>query len=515
MQRLKPLHFDGWTLDPASGELARDDVRVRLQRQPQLILEELLARPGEVVTREELTALLWPRAVVEFDMALNSAVRRLRTALRDDPERPRYVETVPRRGYRYIGPQPTPAAGPAVASPVTVPPATMGAQSEPQPDADTQPQEARVSRLRRWGTIALLCLVVVGAAAWQRRVSEMPALQAEIATAVADELGLRPPASADGPVSSDAYERYALARHLFRRRGPGDAEAALRGFSDVVAMEPGFAAAWAGLASANWIETVEGRMDPAEGLPRVRKAAERALALDPRLSEAHLRLALFHRRSGNPRLADEHVRRALAAEPNDPLALMCSSDFARRDGRIEDSVALYKQAVRADPLSAVARQNLAWLLFRTGQADQARVEAAKLLELYPGREDATSMLCLSLVAAGRPADALAVDQRLPSATPERAHCRALALAGLGRSDDAQAALAAFVRSPGVDGALQVAEFYAQTGDVERAFDWLRKAVQRDGDRIDAWMIRESPLLGPLRKDARLESLLAAAAADRA
>lgn len=102
---IKPLviHFDEWTLHRASGELERAGSRVRLQDLPFQILDELLTRAGEVVTREELIARLWPKTVVDFDANLNSGVRRLRAALGDDADAPRYIETLPRRGYRYIG----------------------------------------------------------------------------------------------------------------------------------------------------------------------------------------------------------------------------------------------------------------------------------------------------------------------------------------------------------------------------------------------------------------------------
>ncbi|HEU4780884.1 MAG TPA: winged helix-turn-helix domain-containing protein [Steroidobacteraceae bacterium] len=100
------IHFDDWTLHRASGELERAGSRVRLQELPFQILDELLSRAGEVVTREELIARLWPKTVVDFDTNLNSGVRRLRAVLHDDADAPRYIETLPRRGYRYIGDAP-------------------------------------------------------------------------------------------------------------------------------------------------------------------------------------------------------------------------------------------------------------------------------------------------------------------------------------------------------------------------------------------------------------------------
>jgi TolB-like protein/DNA-binding winged helix-turn-helix (wHTH) protein len=97
------ISFDGWVLRRAPRELLRDGRCVRLQDQPLQILEELVTHPNQLLTREYLTARLWPRGVVNFDGSLNTAVRKLRAALRDDADTPRYIETVPRQGYRFIG----------------------------------------------------------------------------------------------------------------------------------------------------------------------------------------------------------------------------------------------------------------------------------------------------------------------------------------------------------------------------------------------------------------------------
>ncbi len=81
MTKPSTISFDGWTLHRDSGELEREGKRVRLQDLPFQILDELLSRPGEVVTREQLIARLWPKTIVDFDTNLNSGVRRLRAAL--------------------------------------------------------------------------------------------------------------------------------------------------------------------------------------------------------------------------------------------------------------------------------------------------------------------------------------------------------------------------------------------------------------------------------------------------
>ena len=96
--------FGNFELDLRAGELRKDGIRIRLQEQPLLILQALLESPGEVVTREELRNKIWPAdTYVDFDHGLHAAVNRLRAALNDSADRPRWIETVARRGYRFIG----------------------------------------------------------------------------------------------------------------------------------------------------------------------------------------------------------------------------------------------------------------------------------------------------------------------------------------------------------------------------------------------------------------------------
>ena len=99
------LCFGSFEVDVASGELRRQGLKIKLQDQPFRLLALLLERAGDVVTREEVREKLWPAdTFVDFDHSLNTAVRKLREALRDSAEAPRYVETIARRGYRFIAP---------------------------------------------------------------------------------------------------------------------------------------------------------------------------------------------------------------------------------------------------------------------------------------------------------------------------------------------------------------------------------------------------------------------------
>src|SRR5882762_7903307 len=98
-----PIRFGAFEVDLRTGEMRKHGIKIKLQEQPLQILLQLLEHPGEVVTREELQKRIWPAdTFVDFDHGLYSAIQRLRDALGDTAETPRYVETLPRRGYRFI-----------------------------------------------------------------------------------------------------------------------------------------------------------------------------------------------------------------------------------------------------------------------------------------------------------------------------------------------------------------------------------------------------------------------------
>src|SRR5438093_2306629 len=118
------MRFGGFELEPRIGELRKHGVKIRLQGKPLQVLQALVERPGEVVTREELQHRLWPSDVfVDFENGLNTAANRLRIALGDSADKPRYIETLTRTGYRFIAPIEV-VAEPAVSNGET-PPRTM------------------------------------------------------------------------------------------------------------------------------------------------------------------------------------------------------------------------------------------------------------------------------------------------------------------------------------------------------------------------------------------------------
>lgn len=112
-EKSRVVRFGLFEVDPQEGELRKSGLRIKLQDQPFQILTMLLERPGETLTREELRKRLWPAdTFVDFDHSLNSSIKKLREALGDDSENPRFIETLHRRGYRFIAPVTGPQTSP-------------------------------------------------------------------------------------------------------------------------------------------------------------------------------------------------------------------------------------------------------------------------------------------------------------------------------------------------------------------------------------------------------------------
>jgi DNA-binding winged helix-turn-helix (wHTH) protein/tetratricopeptide (TPR) repeat protein len=456
------IRFDGWSLRRVTGELLRGSRRIRLQSQPLQVLEAVLARPGELVTREELIAQLWPRGVVDYDTALNSAVRRLRVALGDSADSPRYIETIPKRGYRFIG----------------------------SLDAPVRPEMTLPLRRRAWASVAALALVL----------GSTPFVLNSSVTATAG-----PAAGQPASLSAQASDHFQRARFFFQRRSEGDLERARSNLATVTAMNPGFAPAWALLSSVYWIETVEGRLPRQQGFRQARAAAERALALDPTLAEARLRLAAVEWQSGDWREGDRHFRRATEYEPDHPLALSFAASFAAGGGRFDEAVELQRRSVAADPLVISGRWNLATWLFWAGRLKEARDEFALIRELRPDAPDIPLRLAELDLLEARFDEALVLAREMPDAT-DRLFAEVVAQHGLGRRSDADATLVALIDAARKDRPFRIAEAYARIGDRERAFQWLDAAGAKHRD--DAW-IRYSPFLEPLHADPRWDAWLAA------
>lgn len=158
------LRFGEYEIDLRSGELRRQGHRLKLQEKPFQVLAALLSRPGELVTREELRQSLWPAdTFVDFEHGLNTAVNKVREALRDSANNPRFIETLPRRGYRFIGAVTN--SGAAAANPSATADATETSfrRMEETQGADRRPLEkSELPRAPRFTSRGLLLLIQVG-----------------------------------------------------------------------------------------------------------------------------------------------------------------------------------------------------------------------------------------------------------------------------------------------------------------------------------------------------------------
>src|SRR5712692_9739744 len=147
------IRFGLFELDLSAGELRKQGRNIKLQDQPLQVLELFLRRPGEVVTREELQQALWPEdTFVEFDQGLNTAIKKIRLALGDSADNPRFIETLPREGYRFI--------------------AHVGERETLAPISVSTPIPAPEVRKRRWWWLATVLLAVTSTVLLRRDVGQ-------------------------------------------------------------------------------------------------------------------------------------------------------------------------------------------------------------------------------------------------------------------------------------------------------------------------------------------------------
>jgi DNA-binding winged helix-turn-helix (wHTH) protein/tetratricopeptide (TPR) repeat protein len=518
MRDRNELRFDGWQLRRDSGELIRGDVRVRLQSQPLAVLEALLARPGEVVTRDDLKSSLWPTGIVDFDTALNSAIRRLRRALGDEADAPRYIETLPRKGYRFIGVLEPEADELPAASAAAVPPAA----GAPSPTTAALPTAAIARDRTRWmalgaaaATLAAVALLIAPrftaspASMPASTPASMPAAPPTVSLAGLAPPTARAPAVSAAPSAADAEtaDRMTRARLFLQRRQPGDLPRARALLEEVIRTRPQYAEAYATLASVHW-HSVLMEIEPFDaGLERMRLMAERALTLDPGSTEAKQRLANFGYAKRDPRYAG-YLDAVLATAPNSAMALSARAVEAQQAGRLDEGVEFARRAALAEPLVPVHRYNLAAALFLAGRFDEAARADREAQELSPRPSETAARI---MVQQGRLTEALKLVAGWPDG-PARRQIVALVHAAAGRTREADAATLALIEVARDRDPLRIAEVYAFRRERDHAFEWLER-----GDRIDdrgparlhvrvlPWVLKYSPFVAPLRTDPRWEA----------
>jgi tetratricopeptide (TPR) repeat protein len=321
------------------------------------------------------------------------------------------------------------------------------------------------------------------------------------------------------PATVEAHDNYLQGQFFYHRRAPGDLERSARYYEDAIAMDPGYARAWAALSGAY---SLLRRDDPQNArllLDKQGLAALKAVELDPDLAVAHARLASYYYVGNDVRAGNHHLERAAALEPDDLLVLGAEASNAMYRGNFDAAIDAWRRSIVQDPLAPTARINLATTLAVAGHPDQALAEYRRVLDLSPdiGWEiqlDVVRLLILlrrfdeaqrelARISEGRARDyGLAMLYELPAR-------RAEAAAALER-------LAATEANNSRD-AVWLADVYCYRGMHEQAFAVLqarKETIARDQhfSAEKAWTFREdlrlSPFLKRLHDDPRWQELQA-------
>ena len=351
--------------------------------------------------------------------------------------------------------------------------------------------------------------------AFDRELSDVFAVQDEIAKAVVAALRLKllsaQRASIDEQhrtVSAEAHDQCLQGRFLRARGSPEGYDRAVEALQKAVALDPGYAPAWAELAQALFWAAAQdpGRHDARKDWPRARDAAEKAIALAPNLADGYtarglLRIAVTRDWEG----ARADLERARSLDPGGVDILLQSAWLLSTLGRLPEAIAALHKATALDPLSTDGWSRLCGFYLGTGQLDLAEAAAKRALEVSPEQERAARNLGFVLLLSDRLAEARTAFQRSSNGF-FRAMGDALVEHALGHRIEAQRALDEILTRPNVNAAsYQVAQIYAWRGEADRAFDWLGRAYEFHDSGLT--YLKYDPLMRKVRGDARYAALL--------
>ncbi len=359
--------FGVFEADLRAGELRRNGVRVRLQDLPFRALALLLTRPGEVITREEFRRALWPSDVfVDFEQGISSAVMRLRDALRDSVDNPVFIETIERRGYRWIGPIQRMDPDPQGTKPDSI------KKEEPSQNHSLEKQVMTAAPFPWRKMVYLFPVVAVVLSVWIFRPGHRNGN--ESAKSRLDERRIHQPAN------REAEDFYLKGRFYWNKRTPESLNQALEAFKQAIAHDPGYSDAYVGLADCYNLLREFSAMPGNEAYFKAFAAANKAVELDPQSSEAHASLA-FVTFWGMWDAADseKEFRRAIELDSNNIKAHHWYATFLHALGRHGEALSEIDLARKLAPDSSSILADKGELLWSAGQHEQA-LQLLKQLE---------------------------------------------------------------------------------------------------------------------------------------
>ena len=332
-------------------------------------------------------------------------------------------------------------------------------------------------------------------------VGDVFGIRDRITRGIISRLGVTPaPARRHYDVNAQAYGRYLTARAFVSRRGVPSAQKAVEYFQQVIALDPAFAPAYAGLADAYAymsLPTYQGMpVSKAQGL--MRTAALKALELDPDLAEAHAAMGVVYARDLDWTSSQRHFEQGIALNPSLSQVYTSYSFFTLRPlHKFQEAERLLKSALQSDPLSLDVWREIAEVYFTVGRYDESIELLQRVRAVDPQLLDADVVLARALACRGRAEEALALYDSLPAAGPP--HYRAYAYIKAGRRADAEILAMENAQYP-----YRAALIFAALGDRDRAFEALDRTAEREPQRVP--LLLTWPELAALRSDPRFTAM---------
>jgi TolB-like protein/DNA-binding winged helix-turn-helix (wHTH) protein len=440
----QPVRFGLFEVDLRAGELRKQGVKIKLQEQPLQILAMLLEHPGQVVTREELRNKLWPAdTFVDFDHGLNKSINKLREAVGDSAENPRFIETLKRRGYRFLAPldgmrEDLPTRGGPIDSIAVFPLESDSTDPDTEYLAVGIPGSiihslSRIPRLRviSWRSASsgenqqsdplaigrkLGVKAVLVGRVWQRTnklrlhvdlldttngeelwgdqydrdLTELFSVQDEISHEVSQRLRLKMTGEAESRLTKryteniEAYQLYVRARRLCETRSTEGFKRGIEYLNRAIQMDPGYALAYAELAQCISVPCYYGAVDPHIAYPKARAAALGALELDANLAEGHEVLAtVLQNYDWDWAGAEREYKRALELNPNYAIAHYHYSYHLSLLGRFEEGIREATEALSRDPMSGIMNSGLAFVLLHARKLNWCIEQSLTAIEVDP------------------------------------------------------------------------------------------------------------------------------------
>ena len=345
------VRFGLFEAELRAGELRKSGVRVKIQDLPFRALRLLLDHPNEVVTREELRQELWPQDVfVDFDRGISSAIKRLRDALGDSADNPIFVETIDRRGYRWIAPL----------HPLEVVSAPNATGSDKSVIAE--PREASSWR----NLVFVLPVLALLFAAWIFRPGYRNAKAGAKSVAATSPHGFHHAAN------REAEDFYLKGRFYWNKRTPESLNQAVDSFTQAIVHDPNYSDAYVGLADCYNLMREYTLMPATEAYPRALAAAKKAVELDDQSSAAHASLAFVSFYGmWDAGTADEEFRRAIDLDANNANAHHWYATYLQTVRRFDESLNEIDRAQALDPHSSSILADRGMLLWRAGHREEA------------------------------------------------------------------------------------------------------------------------------------------------